>query len=201
MEGAGCLTARASCWPPRRLSAGALLTPQGDHLPHAYDQNDQVGPKAAEDQPSCRGINVPVRGQEQRIRPYACIHRGCRCDHPAGPKKWLLALYLGGYAPHAGRTQGRRPDLHRSATWELRPLRALRQPQPFRHYQLGKSQPWSAGYLRTCCPAAAPAICPRVTVSRRRDSPCRARSGHDVSNVLPGEHGCPEVRLGWARSR
>lgn len=87
MEGAGCLTARASCWPPRRLSAGALLTPQGDHLPHAYDQNDQVGPKAAEDQPSCRGINVPVRGQEQRIRPYACIHRGCRCDHPAGPEE------------------------------------------------------------------------------------------------------------------
>jgi hypothetical protein len=97
MEGAGMPDRPRQLLAAAATPAGVLLPPQGDHLPCAYHQNDQVGPKAAEDQPSCRGINVLVRGQEQRIRPYACIHRGCRCDHPAGPEKWLLALYRGGY--------------------------------------------------------------------------------------------------------
>ena len=41
-------------------------------------------------------VITPVRGQKQLIRPYACIHRGCRFDHSTGPQNWLLALRPGG---------------------------------------------------------------------------------------------------------
>ena len=65
-------------------------------MPDAYGQNDQIDDKAAEDQRRRRVVITPVRGQDQLIRPYACIRRGCRFDHSTGPQNWLLALRPGG---------------------------------------------------------------------------------------------------------
>ena len=93
---AGCLTARARCWPPRWPPAGTLLMPRSEHMPHSYNQNEQVHEGGREEQQDycARGIALGIRRpwREERERPYACIKRGRHREHRARPQNWLLAL-------------------------------------------------------------------------------------------------------------
>lgn len=93
----GCRTAHVR--PPRWLPTGTPLPPRDDHLPQSMDPDVQVRDKAAEDQRGCRGVIAPVRGQEQLVRPRACIQRGGHRDPPAGPRSWLPAPRPGGPGP------------------------------------------------------------------------------------------------------